>query len=186
MSLPRPLPRRAVYGACDDVRRPVGNHRTGPGSELARRTARPHGGRRGPRRAHRRAAAQPAQSAARARVDHARVPRRAHIRLRRIGRHGAALPRTSRRSRRAGPGAHHPGALRHAPGRDAGPGLVRRRQGRLSERSWDELAFAPALELAARVRAGELSSVELVELYLDRIARLDPELNAYVTVDADG
>src|SRR6266404_1524910 len=285
MSLPRPLPRRAVYGACDDVRRPVGNHRMRPGSEVARRTARPHGGRRGPRRAHRcaarsgrprtdrqdpplpararrrgcrtrsgsttfaqnrrrghlghararrdehargrarrraadprsrmgrrdrpaprrlerpalrpsahversrrhrRAAAQPAQSAARARVDHARVPRRAHVRLRRIGRHGATLSRTSRRSRRAGPGAHHPGALRHAPGRDARPGLVRRRQGRLSQRSWDELAFAPALELAARVRARELSSVELVELYLDRIARLDPELNAYVTVDADG
>jgi len=50
----------------------------------------------------------------------------------------------------------------------------------------DELAFAPALELAERVRAGEVSAVELVELYLDRIERIDPALNAYVTVDADG
>src|SRR6266542_6931633 len=50
----------------------------------------------------------------------------------------------------------------------------------------DELAFAPALELAARLRARELSPVELVELYLDRIGRLDPQLNAYVTVDAGG
>jgi len=50
----------------------------------------------------------------------------------------------------------------------------------------DELAFAPALELAARVRAREVSPVELTELYLDRIGRIDPQLNAFVTVDADG
>jgi amidase len=50
----------------------------------------------------------------------------------------------------------------------------------------DELPFAPALELAARVRAGELSPVELAELYLERIERLDPELNSYVTVDDEG
>jgi amidase len=50
----------------------------------------------------------------------------------------------------------------------------------------DELAFADASELAARVRRREVSPVELVELYLSRIERLDPQLNAYVTVDADG
>ena len=50
----------------------------------------------------------------------------------------------------------------------------------------DELAFAPALDLAERVRAREVSPVELAELYLDRIARLDRQLNAYVTVDAEG
>src|SRR5947207_6831298 len=50
----------------------------------------------------------------------------------------------------------------------------------------DELAFAPALDLADRVRAREVSPVELAELYLDRIARLDRQLNAYVTVDAEG
>jgi len=49
-----------------------------------------------------------------------------------------------------------------------------------------ELAFAPALELAERIRTREVSPLELVELYLDRIERLDPELNAYVTVDAEG
>ena len=49
-----------------------------------------------------------------------------------------------------------------------------------------ELAFAPGLELAARIRAREVSPVELTELYLDRIERLDPQLNAYVTVDAEG
>jgi len=46
----------------------------------------------------------------------------------------------------------------------------------------DELAFEPALGLAARVRAKEVSPAELLELYRDRIERLDPELNAYVTV----
>ena len=50
----------------------------------------------------------------------------------------------------------------------------------------DELAFTPALELAAMVQAGEVSPSELVELYLERIERLDPQLNAFVTVDADG
>ncbi len=50
----------------------------------------------------------------------------------------------------------------------------------------DELAFTPALELAARVRARDVSPVELVELYLERIEQIDPQLNAYVTVDADG
>jgi Asp-tRNA(Asn)/Glu-tRNA(Gln) amidotransferase A subunit family amidase len=50
----------------------------------------------------------------------------------------------------------------------------------------DDIAYAPALDLAARIQARELSSVELTELYLDRIERLDPELNAFVTVDAEG
>jgi amidase len=46
----------------------------------------------------------------------------------------------------------------------------------------DELAFAGALEQAALIRAREVSSQELVDLYLARIDRLDPQLNAYVTV----
>jgi amidase len=45
-----------------------------------------------------------------------------------------------------------------------------------------ELAFLPAVEQARLIRSGEVSSVELVQLYLDRIERLDPELNAFVTV----
>jgi amidase len=45
-----------------------------------------------------------------------------------------------------------------------------------------ELAFLPATEQARLVRTGEVTSVELVQLYLDRIERLEPELNAFVTV----
>jgi amidase len=45
-----------------------------------------------------------------------------------------------------------------------------------------EIAFLPAVEQARLVRDGETTSVELVELYLDRIARLEPTLNAFVTV----
>ena len=45
-----------------------------------------------------------------------------------------------------------------------------------------ELAFLPATEQARLVRERKVSPVELVELYLQRIERLDPELGAYVTV----
>ncbi|MGH3127011.1 MAG: amidase [Gaiellaceae bacterium] len=48
-----------------------------------------------------------------------------------------------------------------------------------------ELAFASAVEQARLVRNGEVTSAELVQLSLDRIARLDPTLNAFVTVCAD-
>ncbi len=43
----------------------------------------------------------------------------------------------------------------------------------------DDLAFAGATRQADMIRRGEVSSRELVELYLDRIRRLDPELNAF-------
>ncbi len=46
----------------------------------------------------------------------------------------------------------------------------------------DELAFLSALEQARLVREGAVSSLELVDTYLRRIDRLDPTLNAYVTV----
>jgi amidase len=42
-----------------------------------------------------------------------------------------------------------------------------------------------ALEQAAAIRAGELSPVELVSHYLDRIGRLDAELGAFLTITAD-
>ena len=45
-----------------------------------------------------------------------------------------------------------------------------------------ELAFLPATEQARLVREREVTPLELVELYLERIERLDPELGAYVTV----
>jgi amidase len=43
----------------------------------------------------------------------------------------------------------------------------------------DDLAFAGAARQAAMVRAGEVSPSELVQLCLDRIARIDPQLNAF-------
>jgi amidase len=45
-----------------------------------------------------------------------------------------------------------------------------------------ELAFASALELAALVRSKDVSPRELVDLYRERIDRLDPQLNAFVTL----
>jgi amidase len=45
-----------------------------------------------------------------------------------------------------------------------------------------ELAFAGVVRQAELIRSGEVSSKELVELYLERIARLDPELNSFRTV----
>ncbi len=50
----------------------------------------------------------------------------------------------------------------------------------------DDVAFAGAARIAEMVRAKEISPTELVELYLERIARLDPELNAYRVVLAEG
>ena len=48
-----------------------------------------------------------------------------------------------------------------------------------------ELAFLPATEQARLVREREVTPLELVELYLERIERLDPALGAYVTVCGD-
>jgi len=39
--------------------------------------------------------------------------------------------------------------------------------------------------LGQKLSAGEISSVELTRLYLDRIERLNPQLNAFITVDAE-
>jgi amidase len=48
-----------------------------------------------------------------------------------------------------------------------------------------ELMFRPADELAGLVRTGELSALELVEVALERVAALDPRINAFVDVDRD-
>ncbi len=45
-----------------------------------------------------------------------------------------------------------------------------------------DFAFAGLARQAEMVRDGEVSSRELVELYLDRIGRIDPELNSYRVV----
>src|SRR6266480_696764 len=49
----------------------------------------------------------------------------------------------------------------------------------------DELAFMPATELLARIGRHDLSPVEVVDAFLERIGRLNKELNAYVLVLAD-
>jgi amidase len=48
-----------------------------------------------------------------------------------------------------------------------------------------DLMFRPAIELAAMVRSGEVSSRELVEASLERIEELNPSLNAFVDIDAE-
>ena len=48
-----------------------------------------------------------------------------------------------------------------------------------------DLAFAPALEQAQLIRRREVSPLELVEIYLDRIQRLDSQLGSYFTVTSD-
>jgi amidase len=52
--------------------------------------------------------------------------------------------------------------------------------------STDDLCTRPATELAALVRDREVSARELMDAHLDRIERLNPALNAIVTLDADG
>src|SRR5262245_51822472 len=46
----------------------------------------------------------------------------------------------------------------------------------------DEVAFAGAARIAELVRAKEISPSELVELYLERISRMEPKVNAYRVV----
>jgi amidase len=50
----------------------------------------------------------------------------------------------------------------------------------------DDLCLRPATELAALVRRREVSARELLDAHLDRIERIDPALNAIVTLDAEG
>ena len=49
----------------------------------------------------------------------------------------------------------------------------------------EELAFTPVHELARLTRTRRVSPRELVALFLERIARLDPGLNAYLTVNEE-
>src|ERR1700722_11155957 len=49
-----------------------------------------------------------------------------------------------------------------------------------------DLMFRSAGELAAMVRSGELSAQELVQTSLQRIEELNPSLNAFVQIDAEG
>ncbi|HOS96161.1 MAG TPA: amidase [Deltaproteobacteria bacterium] len=49
-----------------------------------------------------------------------------------------------------------------------------------------ELVFLPASKLADMIRTGKTTATEAVEAYLDQIARVNPRLNAIVTLDAEG
>ena len=72
---------------------------------------------------------------------------------------------------------------------------MRGRGGSTAVRTWharavttpnDDLCTRPATELAALVRTREISARELLDAHLDRIERLDPGINAIVTLDAEG
>ncbi|KAB2934991.1 MAG: Asp-tRNA(Asn)/Glu-tRNA(Gln) amidotransferase GatCAB subunit A, partial [Rhodocyclaceae bacterium] len=47
------------------------------------------------------------------------------------------------------------------------------------------MIHASLKELAAALAAKKVSSVELTTLFLDRVARLNPQLNAFITVDRE-
>lgn len=49
----------------------------------------------------------------------------------------------------------------------------------------DDIGLATATTLAAEIRAGRLASRELLACYLRRVERLNPSLNAVVTLDVD-
>jgi amidase len=49
-----------------------------------------------------------------------------------------------------------------------------------------DIAYWPASALTTALREGVVSSRELLDIYLDRIERLNPAINAVVTIDADG
>ena len=48
-----------------------------------------------------------------------------------------------------------------------------------------EITLMSAAELAARIEAKEVSPVEAAQAYLERIERVDPEVNSYITVCAE-
>ncbi|MDX6624106.1 MAG: amidase, partial [Solirubrobacterales bacterium] len=49
----------------------------------------------------------------------------------------------------------------------------------------EDVAFAGAARQAEMIRGGEISPTELVRLYLERIERLDPQLNSFRVVFAE-
>ena len=48
-----------------------------------------------------------------------------------------------------------------------------------------DLCFLPAVELARLIRAKQLSSVELLQAHLAQIERVNPRVNAIITLVAD-
>ena len=48
-----------------------------------------------------------------------------------------------------------------------------------------DLTFLPAAAMAEQIREKKISPVEIVEAHLAKIERLNPQLNAFVHVDAE-
>ena len=48
-----------------------------------------------------------------------------------------------------------------------------------------DIPYLSATELSGLIKSKEVSPVEAVEAYLERIDRLDPTLHAYITVTRD-
>src|SRR5262245_31708138 len=49
----------------------------------------------------------------------------------------------------------------------------------------DALCYESTVSLARRIRAGEVSPLEAVDAYLERIERVDPRVHSYLHVAAD-
>src|SRR5262249_43011311 len=87
----------------------------------------------------------------------------------------SAVPRTRRRS------ASRPNtAPARSVSRPSAPPAPRKRM------PAHDVLNATAAEQARLIRTGEISSEALTRLYLDRIERLNPKLNAFVLVFRDG
>ena len=74
--------------------------------------------------------------------------------------------------------------LADAPGEGASTGSGRR-EAKLTESSDHPLAYKTITELGHMLRTRQVSSVELTQMYLDRVERFDDELRSYVTVTAE-
>ena len=48
-----------------------------------------------------------------------------------------------------------------------------------------ELAFKSATELAEMIQAKAISALELLEHYLERVERFNPDLNAVIVLDVE-
>ena len=48
-----------------------------------------------------------------------------------------------------------------------------------------DIAFMSTLELRTLIKDKQISPVEITKIYLNRIEKLDSELNSYITVTAD-
>src|SRR4051812_7004411 len=70
------------------------------------------------------------------------------------------------------------GAIGRGGGR-GGPGCGRMAAMSVMPSGDDDLAFAGAARIAETIRDREVSPSEITELYLERIARIDPQLNAF-------